>query len=214
MKKSLLTACAVIASTFIAASPASAADIILQGTTTGCFGVACTPVARTPGNLLGITTIGGLTFTGGAFTQGSSNGQYGIGSVAENLGTFTLLGTSMTYNSPFTLAVAFSLPTGTTPGTGTYNALISGSVSSGNAGGVFVNFDNTAQTFAYNGGSFTLSVADLFVNAGGVATQITGGGVVSGVPEPSTWAMMLAGFGAVGFSMRRRRKSAGVLQAA
>lgn len=28
---------------------------------------------------------------------------------------------------------------------------------------------------------------------------------VSNVPEPSTWAMMLAGFGAVGFSMRRRR---------
>lgn len=26
------------------------------------------------------------------------------------------------------------------------------------------------------------------------------------VPEPGTWAMMLAGFGAVGFAMRRRRK--------
>jgi hypothetical protein len=28
---------------------------------------------------------------------------------------------------------------------------------------------------------------------------------VGAVPEPSTWAMMLFGFGAVGFSMRRRR---------
>ena len=27
----------------------------------------------------------------------------------------------------------------------------------------------------------------------------------NGVPEPATWAMMLLGFGAVGFSMRRRR---------
>ena len=26
------------------------------------------------------------------------------------------------------------------------------------------------------------------------------------VPEPSTWAMMLLGFGAVGYTMRRRRK--------
>jgi hypothetical protein len=26
------------------------------------------------------------------------------------------------------------------------------------------------------------------------------------VPEPATWAMMLAGFGAIGFTMRRRRK--------
>ena len=28
---------------------------------------------------------------------------------------------------------------------------------------------------------------------------------VSGVPEPSTWAMMLLGFGAIGFATRRRR---------
>jgi hypothetical protein len=27
------------------------------------------------------------------------------------------------------------------------------------------------------------------------------------VPEPSTWAMMLVGFGAVGHSMRRRKVS-------
>ena len=29
-----------------------------------------------------------------------------------------------------------------------------------------------------------------------------------GVPEPGTWAMMLLGFGAVGFSLRRRRQPA------
>lgn len=34
----------------------------------------------------------------------------------------------------------------------------------------------------------------------------------SAVPEPGTWAMMLLGFGAVGFSMRRKRPS--LLQAA
>jgi len=28
-----------------------------------------------------------------------------------------------------------------------------------------------------------------------------------GVPEPTTWAMMLMGFGAVGFAMRRRKRS-------
>jgi hypothetical protein len=28
--------------------------------------------------------------------------------------------------------------------------------------------------------------------------------VTTGVPEPSTWAMMLLGFGAIGFSFRRR----------
>lgn len=36
----------------------------------------------------------------------------------------------------------------------------------------------------------------------------------SAVPEPSTWAMMLLGFGAVGFSTRRALKRTGLTQAA
>jgi len=28
---------------------------------------------------------------------------------------------------------------------------------------------------------------------------------VAAVPEPATWAMMLLGFGAIGFTMRRRK---------
>ncbi len=34
------------------------------------------------------------------------------------------------------------------------------------------------------------------------------------VPEPATWAMMLMGFGAAGYAMRRRRRSAGLPQVA
>jgi hypothetical protein len=34
------------------------------------------------------------------------------------------------------------------------------------------------------------------------------------VPEPSTWAMMLLGFGAIGFSMRRKRAQKPILQLA
>lgn len=34
------------------------------------------------------------------------------------------------------------------------------------------------------------------------------------VPEPSTWAMMILGFGVIGFGMRRSRKPARMLQAA
>ena len=37
---------------------------------------------------------------------------------------------------------------------------------------------------------------------------------VSAVPEPSTWAMMLLGFGGIGFSMRRRRSSTALFQIA
>jgi len=37
---------------------------------------------------------------------------------------------------------------------------------------------------------------------------------VAAVPEPATWAMMLVGFGVVGFSLRRRRRTHNLVQAA
>jgi len=37
--------------------------------------------------------------------------------------------------------------------------------------------------------------------------QVRIGGAIGGVPEASTWAMMLGGFGLIGGAMRRRRPS-------
>jgi hypothetical protein len=66
-------------------------------------------------------------------------------------------------------------------------------------------------------GVFTLEygnpVASLYLSDFWVRYQSTGanqqgsatGGDTPPVPEPSTWAMMLFGFGALGFAMRRRR---------
>jgi hypothetical protein len=41
-----------------------------------------------------------------------------------------------------------------------------------------------------------------------------GGSVVSTAPEPSTWAMLILGFGLVGLSLRRREKRVLIVQAA
>jgi hypothetical protein len=38
-------------------------------------------------------------------------------------------------------------------------------------------------------------------------------GTISAVPEPATWAMMIAGFGMVGFAMRSRRRMTSVVHA-
>ena len=62
------------------------------------------------------------------------------------------------------------------------------------------------------------NLEDLFLSAGQYTLTINGNnrgtGVLDGsitiaqaVPEPATWAMMLFGFGAVGFGMRRRRSA-------
>ena len=61
------------------------------------------------------------------------------------------------------------------------------------------NVDNTYRIDLTAGGDTVTSFAQLGAGA---------------VPEPTTWAMMLLGFGAMGVSLRRRRRTNNALQAA
>ena len=54
-------------------------------------------------------------------------------------------------------------------------------------------------------GTYTLNINGHF---NGDRSSFGGDVTFAAVPEPATWAMMLIGFGAVGFSMRRRRRPA------
>ncbi len=86
---------------------------------------------------------------------------------------------------------------------------------SGNGFG-FLTFD-TANT--ENDGVF--SVVDIFngdatsgsLSTAGAITQFTTSQIAA-VPEPSTWAMMLLGFGAIGVATRRRKRLTGARQMA
>lgn len=51
------------------------------------------------------------------------------------------------------------------------------------------------------GGTYTLHIQ----GTRGMNTSYQGGIAFAAVPEPATWGMMLMGFGAIGFAMRRRR---------
>jgi hypothetical protein len=53
-------------------------------------------------------------------------------------------------------------------------------------------------------GTYTLHIT----GTRGGNSQYSGGIAFAAVPEPATWAMLLLGFGAVGFAMRRRRSPA------
>ncbi len=76
-----------------------------------------------------------------------------------------------------------------------------------NFGGSLVRL-NLSQTLGY-------SVAGGQANFGSQRLgTFTVGAEAGAVPEPATWAMMLLGFGAIGMATRRRRKTAGQLQAA
>ncbi|MHA6723182.1 PEPxxWA-CTERM sorting domain-containing protein [Sphingomonas sp. RS2018] len=61
------------------------------------------------------------------------------------------------------------------------------------------NNGNASQLYNYNTGRYALSL-DGF--AGLTFTPVAA--VTTAVPEPATWAMMMLGFGGIGFAMRRR----------
>jgi PEP-CTERM motif-containing protein len=156
----------------------------------------------------GGASVGGLIYTDGAFNQSTVNGQLGLGGISDNLGAFTLSALPFTYDGQFfNLLVTFTAPPGA--GAGAFTADLTGTVLGLNGGGVFLDFDNNSNNplnLNYTGGSFQFWVND--VNISSFSTvQILSGGIRS-VPEPATWAMMLLGFGGIGFAMRRRQKPA------
>jgi hypothetical protein len=71
-------------------------------------------------------------------------------------------------------------------------------------------FDNGISEF-WNLSSLFLEAGTytLTINGNNNSTGSLGGTVtINAVPEPGTWAMMLLGFGAAGYAMRRRRRPA------
>lgn len=81
--------------------------------------------------------------------------------------------------------------------------------------------DGTWSTFSYGQVNLTFgaplngSVTGVFPGQNFRPFSVGGDLRVTGpIPEPSTWAMMLMGFGAIGYSMRRRKRTASTLQIA
>jgi hypothetical protein len=147
------------------------------------------------------TTVGGLLDLGGNPTPGTN---------FNNLGSFALGLADQNYSgNSFQLFVSFSAPVTIVGGSTTFfNDVLTGSVLGG-LGGVFIDFDNTPQTFNFSNetaaGSFTMFVNDVSI-APGQAASLTGhiSGFQAVVPEPSI--LIALACGGIGF-LRRRRKT-------
>lgn len=152
------------------------------------------------------------------------DGTTGTETVSAFIGRAGLNGTN-TDNFVFQIGPDFGPTNGNGIGLGSGSVITSFSVISGVGTSLFftaVSFFNGVNTFVVPlselaGGSGTLNNIPIFsgnVNRLSVSYTATGnasyGGqltfVPGGIPEPMTWAMMIIGFAAVGFAMRRRSK--------
>ena len=172
------------------------------------------------------TTVSGYSGSNGLLISGSGL-PYGPFTLANVGSTFTTnvltIGTSeSTVNlfedtTPRQVSVDFSFLNPTDANGG----LVSGSTT-GFISGLFggcgliaggcgtVDWTNSPTIFNFgNGGAFSLVLNNATVATPGTA-NVSGPFTLlsNSVPEPSTWAMMLLGFGAVGFAARRRRAAA------
>jgi hypothetical protein len=191
--------------------PAHAADIVNCATTPGVCVVTDENVLLANGtnqtSVTGTTQNTGVTvvFTSLGNLLNSANGAAAISAsdnILENL-TFTLLG-GATFTSAF-----FNI----TPLNGQQNAFETAS-----AIFTFSDGSTSIQALAGNGnnqfgvtdGSPGISSVSFLSQGAGLGVdsfrQLRLGGVVSVVPEPATWVMMLLGFGLVGGVIRRSRQ--------
>jgi hypothetical protein len=122
----------------------------------------------------------------------------------------------------FTDTGSFVTPAGFNSVSLTISTAINGSNPATDVNFTSVLFNGVAFSLTPNGAAEFGSLLNQAIAAGATNTitvnGTTGGngsfrgtlsfGNVAAVPEPGTWAMMLLGFGAIGFSMRRRRSQA------
>jgi hypothetical protein len=198
LAKSLALAVATIAVLTLGQTVARADEVTVSGSTTGS-----------------ITGVPQLTFAGNAGFTGTT--ALGTGSLSgpNSLGAFFLSTDALqAVAGQFTLNVTFVGPAGINGGQGAvYTATILGTVSPNvNQGGVNIHFANPTQLFTFNdgtnAGSFSLTVADLFVQSGQSANLTAGinGNQASPVPEPATLLLLGTGLTGIAAKLRKRKK--------
>jgi PEP-CTERM motif len=153
-------------------------------------GTLPTAVGVTSGEILNLSAFGTVSCCfGGSPTNGPSGGGLGGGTAITGYGNVA----AYTSTTQMELVAVFNVPTLASP---LWSVFAIGNSYSG----LVV---PTGATELYLG----FADADGFSGPPGYYNDNTGSVTVSGVPEPSTWAMMILGFVGVGFIAYRRKSN-------
>jgi PEP-CTERM motif len=198
---------AALAATTLFTSPASAATFVLNLTGTVSSGSSATVAFA--GNQFDFYTIALSGFTPLTLAVGDEV------QASIKLDGPLSVGSAIVRNGMDFFLQDFSGASGSTETSGTTDLFLGGSavVSTSSGAGSFAtlfngytNFAGTTFSFDEIQSNFTITALDagtISIDFAGLRT-ITVNPLVSAVPEPATWAMMLFGFGLVGNAMRRR----------
>jgi hypothetical protein len=237
MKFSRAIILATLTLPLVAASSANAATLTVSytaGTTynaTSLTGFATDP-ADMGGSLVTVTFADNSTSSASWGTTGASALGWSLTEVGDTFnGTWTFTNTSNQSIKGFAFNGVFDVVPNTTnsPGSSTGKSIdlisapgpLNVDVTYTNqltVGGVFYNDLYTMMIFAFSGNGPSAnglaSGASIRYVTDTDNASATTGGITTGVPEPSTWAMMILGFFGIGFVAYRRKNGGSALRAA
>jgi PEP-CTERM motif len=196
----------LIAVVTVISAPANA--VTFTGFTDGCFAaIGCT-------NFTSPVQDGkGLTFTGSTFSGVNAGSSFSLGSFS----TTTMPTTD--YSESFDLKATFTAPGPT--GSTTFDLDVSGILSGhrDDTTGFYVISLDTPVSEIFGNYKVSISLrcgeeSDCVVSHGEEddSSSVKAYGVITPIPEPSTWAMMILGFFGVGFMAYRRKRTGPALR--